>query len=242
MTSAPVRTPSSARARRTPSSRRSTPGKTPAPQMSFTKEQKHRLRDSGLKFHLVQTGQRCVRAISDQGDQACGQNRQRGDFACDLQSLPCPTAPLRAAGGSRCQGMHYHAARRRPNQVRQRRLSNGQFIIVKGDQAYVADSDRKKIAELSLDHAAVLPAGESKIGVSFPAEDGSTKVGIRYDGMGSRQRRGRGKTRAVMPANICDPPDPPQSYGYRVYGPGFHGHDAARRLHSAGSGICRCHG
>ena len=55
------------------------------------------------------------------------------------------------------------------------RLRNGQYIICKGDKACLADSNRKKIAELALD-AADLPPGESRIGVQFPAEDEKAKV------------------------------------------------------------------
>jgi hypothetical protein len=57
-----------------------------------------------------------------------------------------------------------------------KKLANGQFIICKGKEAYVADGNRKRIADLSLDHAAELPAGEAKFSVRFLAENGAPKV------------------------------------------------------------------
>jgi hypothetical protein len=48
------------------------------------------------------------------------------------------------------------------------KMKSGQFIICKGSEAYIADEFRKKIVDLHLDHAAVLPAGVSKFAVQFP--------------------------------------------------------------------------
>ena len=63
------------------------------------------------------------------------------------------------------------------NQIKcDKKLTIGQFIICNGDQANLADGNRRKIAELALDHAATLPTGESKIDVQFPAEGGNSKV------------------------------------------------------------------
>lgn len=57
-----------------------------------------------------------------------------------------------------------------------KKLESGQFILCKGEQAYLADPFRKKIADLALNHASVLPKGESKIGVRFPETEGSAKL------------------------------------------------------------------
>ena len=57
-----------------------------------------------------------------------------------------------------------------------KKLENGQFIICKGEQAYLADKFRKKIADLAMDHAVLLPKGESKIGVRFPGTEESAKL------------------------------------------------------------------
>jgi hypothetical protein len=48
------------------------------------------------------------------------------------------------------------------------KLNSGQFITYKGNEAYIADEFRKKIVDLPLNHAAVLPMGESKFAVEFP--------------------------------------------------------------------------
>jgi len=47
------------------------------------------------------------------------------------------------------------------------KLEKGQFILCRGNEACVADANRKPTAKLALSRAAVLPQGESKLGVGF---------------------------------------------------------------------------
>jgi hypothetical protein len=56
-----------------------------------------------------------------------------------------------------------------------RAIGKGQFIICKGQGAYLANSNRNKIAELAFEHEAQMPKGESKLGVQFQVQ-GAAKV------------------------------------------------------------------
>ena len=47
------------------------------------------------------------------------------------------------------------------------KMTQGQFIICQGHQAFLADRFRKKIAGLEMDRAAVLGKGKSTLGVRF---------------------------------------------------------------------------
>jgi hypothetical protein len=141
----------------------------------FTKEQKKQLRDSNCKFHLEQTGDKTfvfypvkeIRLADNAGNEAKSlvvdnpYGVQPLQFALRVQSAAKGCEITLPDGGQiKCD----------------KKLAGGQFVICNGDQAYVADANRKKIAELPLDHAAELPAGEAKIGVRFPAEGGTVKV------------------------------------------------------------------
>jgi hypothetical protein len=141
----------------------------------FTKEQKKRLRDSDLKFHLDQTGEDAfvlypvkeIRFAESTGDEA-----KPLAIANPYGAQPLQFA-LRVGGAAKGCAISLPDG----GQIKcDKKLANGQFIICKGDLGYVADYNRKKLAELPLDHAAKLPAGESKIDVRLPAEDGKTQV------------------------------------------------------------------
>ena len=41
-------------------------------------------------------------------------------------------------------------------------VRTGEFILIKGDRAYVADANRRKLADIPMPHPASLPAGEAK--------------------------------------------------------------------------------
>ena len=141
---------------------------------AFTKDQKKRLQDSGLKFHLDQTGDNAfvlypvkeIKIADSAGNEAKSlaianpYGAQPLQFALRMGDA-AKSCVIALSGGSQIKCNE--------------RMRNGQYIICKGDKACLADSNRKKIAELALD-AADLPPGESRIGVQFPAEDEKAKV------------------------------------------------------------------
>ncbi len=57
-------------------------------------------------------------------------------------------------------------------------MEQGQFIICKGDQAWLADKFRKNIAKLSMTRAAMLPSGKSMLGVQLLASGSAPVHGI----------------------------------------------------------------
>lgn len=142
----------------------------------FTKENKQELMDLGLKFHLEQTGEQSfllspVKEI-----------RLIGEADNQIHSLaiknPYDDQPLQFALGldgpedawldsliiTLPDGQHMKSVRK---------MKSEEFIICKGNTAYVADKFRNKIADLELGHAATLPSGEmtmkvQSLGTSAP--------------------------------------------------------------------------
>ena len=142
---------------------------------AFTRKQKRELRDPDYKFHLEQTGEKTfvlypIKEIrlSEQANNDTTQVAVTNPY--ESQTLRFSLRALGAANGfiitlpdgSRIQS--------------DKKMENGQFIICGGDQAYLADKLRRKVAELAMDRAAVLPQGESKIVVQFPGTEESAKV------------------------------------------------------------------
>ena len=142
---------------------------------AFTKAQKLKLQDPACKFHLDQTGEttfvlypvkeiKLVEAAGNDAKQVAVANPH------DSQPLQFSLRVLGAATG-------FVITLPDASQIKSdQKLENGQFIICKGEQAYLADKFRKKITDLTLDHAAVLPQGESKIAVRFSGSEGSAQV------------------------------------------------------------------
>ncbi len=132
----------------------------------FTKEQKLKLRDPDDKFHLEQTGPTAfvlypIKEVKNSGQ--AGKDGTQVTITNSEESQPLQLA-LRVAGAAN------GAVIVLPDGSRikaEQKIENGQFIICKGDHAYLADHFRKKITDLPMDHAAVLPKGKSKIGVEF---------------------------------------------------------------------------
>jgi len=133
----------------------------------FTKEQKLKLRDPDYKFHLEQTGEKTFTMFpvkETKVSENAGNEAKQFTIAnpYDAQSL---RFSLRVSGGvNGCvitlpDGTQIKSVAK---------MEKNQFIICKGNHAYLADSNRKKIAELALTRVATLPVGESKIGVQLP--------------------------------------------------------------------------
>ena len=137
-------------------------------QTVFTKQQKLRLRDPDYKFHLEQTGPKSfvlhpvkkirLSELASKGKEAQvtvpnPYDAQPAQWELRTQN-PATGCTITLPGGGKIQT--------------DKPLEPGQFIICKGGEACLADKYRKKVADLKMDQAATLPAGESKTGVQFP--------------------------------------------------------------------------
>jgi hypothetical protein len=133
----------------------------------FTKEHKQQLKDPDYKFNLEQTGEKSfvltpVKEIRITQDAS-------NDTTHPVIANPYESQPLqfsvRVTGSARGFVIILPDGSQVTSDTK---LKSGQFIIYKGNEAYIADEFRKKLVDLPLDHAAVLPMGESKIAVEFP--------------------------------------------------------------------------
>ena len=139
---------------------------------AFSKAQKEQLKNPDFKFHLDQTGERTFvlypvleLRLSDSAD-----NDTKQVALTNLQS-PQPLqfalrvdSPVNGCIITLPDGLQIKS-----NQ----KMEKNQFIICKGNDAYIADHNRKKIAELAVSRAAVLPKGGTKLGVQFAVEGGT---------------------------------------------------------------------
>ncbi|HEX7261415.1 MAG TPA: hypothetical protein VF258_06335, partial [Luteolibacter sp.] len=142
----------------------------------FTKAQKEALRSTDLKFHIVQKGPAYTlyhlkeAQISDSADStakdiALTNPGKARPFQFALQfSGPANSCAIKLPGGGviNCTS----------------KIEKNQFIICKGAQAYLADGNRKKIADLALSAPGSLPAGSSKASVIVSA-DNNGKTGFK---------------------------------------------------------------
>jgi hypothetical protein len=132
----------------------------------FTKEQKLKLRDPDYKFHLEQTGEKgfVLYAIKE-----IRISENAGNEAKPI-TITNPYAQQPLQFSLQVLGSTIGCAIVLPDgsQIKSaEKIENGQFIICKGDHAYLADHFRKKITDLAMDHAAVLPKGESQFSMQF---------------------------------------------------------------------------
>lgn len=134
----------------------------------FNQQQKRQLRDPDYKYHLEPgAGDRAfvlypikeIRLLQNAAD-SIKQMTLTNSYA----SQPLQMS-LRVAGPVNGVTLTLPDASQIKSDAK---MENGQFIICKGNQAYLADKNRKKIADLSMNHGALLPKGESNIGVQFP--------------------------------------------------------------------------
>lgn len=144
----------------------------------FTRAQKELLRDPDYKFHLEPTGATAfvlhpIKEIKI-SEHAGGEPVQVAIAnPYDTQALEFALQVHHAVKG--CIVTLPDGSQIQCDQS----MESGQFLICKRNQAYLADKYRKKISDLVMDHAAVLPKGESKVGVQFPGVAKSAKV--RFD-------------------------------------------------------------
>ena len=142
----------------------------------FTKAQKEALRDTGLKFHIVQKGsvytlyhlketQLSESAAATPKDLALANPGKAMLFQFALQfSSPADACAINLPGGGviNCPD----------------KIDKNQFIICKGAKAFLADGNRKKIADLTLSAPANLPAGNSMASVVVTTGN-NAKVGFK---------------------------------------------------------------
>jgi hypothetical protein len=141
----------------------------------FTKAQKERLRNPALKFHLERTGAARFLLRTVQEAQRGYDSTENGTAvpvanAGGEQPLQFMLQPDVAADGAdlvlpdgtslRCD----------------QKIERLQFIVCKGGQAYLADSNRKKLADLVLEKPPRLPAGEGKLVVKLRMKDPAAKI------------------------------------------------------------------
>jgi hypothetical protein len=145
-------------------------------QTAFTKAQKLKLRDPDYKFHLEQTGPRnfvlypiMERRFAGNASITNSHAAQPLQFALRLVD-PADGVTVTLPDGGRLKS--------------DRRIGQGQFIIGKGDTAYLADNYRKKLADLSLSRPAKLPAGESKLGVECAGKSARFELTVWMIGQG----------------------------------------------------------
>lgn len=141
----------------------------------FTRAQKARLRDPALKFHLERTGAgrfllRTVQEIRRGYDSTENGTAVPVANAGGEQPLQFMVQPDVAADGAdlvlpdgstlRCD----------------QKIERLQFIVCKGGRAYLADSNLKKLADLTLEKPPRLPAGEGKVVVKLRMKDPAAKI------------------------------------------------------------------
>jgi hypothetical protein len=127
----------------------------------FSKEQKAVQQDPGMKHHIEQTGGKSfvlypVQQLVAEGNTPASllvkNPYQAQPLDCAIQFLTqADGATITLPGGRRLQCPV--------------KLDRNQFVICKGDRAYVADGNRKRLGELALGGAASVPAGDSTVSV-----------------------------------------------------------------------------
>jgi len=142
-------------------------------QQLFSKAQKEALRDPAYKFHLAKNGSaftlhhiketKVVESASNDAQSltlANPGNAQPLQFGLQFDA-PANGCSIELPGGGEIECKS--------------KVEKGQFILCKGDKAFLADGNRNKLTDLPLKRAATLPKGESKLGVKIPA-DGNSRV------------------------------------------------------------------
>jgi hypothetical protein len=125
----------------------------------FTQSIKRQLRDMNLKFHLERTGKHSFQLtplkeirtnVSDHSAIRLNNSGPTQPLRFSIrfiESLKAFTATLPSG-----QKIHWD-----------RKIEPGQFILSDGDHVYLADKNRRKIADIKIDRAPVLPNGSSTL-------------------------------------------------------------------------------
>lgn len=137
----------------------------------FTKAQKEKLRDPAIKHHLVKNadGSFLLRTVTQTakngsaGAQPASVALANANAAQPLQFDLFLNDEITGASITLPDGGLLECAQK---------IARHNRIVCKGDRAYVADGNRKKIADLKLARPAVMPAGASALGVSLRTANG----------------------------------------------------------------------
>ena len=124
----------------------------------FSKTQKLKLRDPDYKFHLEQTGDKTfvLTPIKEiRVSESAGNVAKQIAIANPFSVQPMQFS-LQVAGHVDGCVITLPDGRQIKSD---NKMDGGQFIVCKGNQAYLADHFRKKIVDLAMDHAAILPRG-----------------------------------------------------------------------------------
>ncbi|WP_426587034.1 hypothetical protein [Mucilaginibacter sp. R-33] len=137
----------------------------------FTKTVKERLKDLNYKFHLVQNGEKSfvlypVREARFPDQQyTVEKNTCRLNNEFDAQPLDCAIRISSAEKAGYADGIRITFQDGTELSI-DKKITNGEFIILKDNACYVADKNRKKIAEIPAQGNLTLPHGASSIQVS----------------------------------------------------------------------------
>ncbi|QEM03386.1 hypothetical protein DIU31_007565 [Mucilaginibacter rubeus] len=137
----------------------------------FTKTVKERLKDLNFKFHLVQNGEKSfvlypVRETRFTDQQyTIEKNTCRLNNEFDAQPLDCAIRISSAEKDGYADGIRITFQDGTELSI-DKKITNGEFIILKDNACYVADKNRKKIAEIPTRGNLSLPHGASSIQVS----------------------------------------------------------------------------
>lgn len=137
----------------------------------FTKTVKERLKDLNYKFHLVQNGEKSfalypVRETRFPDLQyTIEKNTCRLNNEFDAQPLDCAIRISSTEKDEYADGIRITFQDGTELSI-DKKITNGEFIILKDNACYVADKNRKKIAEIPAQGNLTLPHGASSIQVS----------------------------------------------------------------------------
>lgn len=137
----------------------------------FTKAVKERLKDLNYKFHLVQNGEKSfvlypVRETRFPDQQyTIEKNTCRLNNEFDAQPLDCAIRISSAEKDGYAYGIRITFQDGTELSI-DKKITNGEFIILKDNACYLADKNRKKIAEIPAQGNLTLPHGLSSIQVS----------------------------------------------------------------------------
>ena len=145
---------------------------------NFSKALKEKLKDLNYKFHLEQNGKKSfvlypVREsrFSNESYTAQGKSYSLNN---EFESQPLEFAVrVHTPKGEQVDGVKIILQNGKQLLI-DKKLSNGEFIILKGNSLFVADKSRKKREEISSEHL-VLPKGKSEITVAA-LHEGNEKV------------------------------------------------------------------
>lgn len=149
----------------------------------FTKAVKERLKDLNYKYHMVQNGEKSfvlypVREARFP-DQQCTieKNTCRLNNEFDAQPLDCAIRISSTEKDGYADGIRITFQDGTELSI-DKKITNGEFIILKDNACYLADKNRKKIAEIPAQGNFSLPHGLSSIQVSALHNNSNQKVNM----------------------------------------------------------------